>query len=108
MKTQFVRGIKLSGLLALVHYTCVWASLLAWFVLFGHMDEPRSTARQQCALISSTIHDTLLQPLGDPRHGESNFTAHLRILLNSLLWGTAAGTLLLVGSRLASRERNPP
>ena len=93
-KIQFVRGIKWSALSALAHYAFAWLTLFAWFAAYGHIDESRSTVREGIAPVLTRTHDVLTQPLAHAIRGESNVIAHLRIVLNSLLWAT--GTLLLI------------
>ena len=95
-KSPLVGGLKWSLRLALAHYFCTWLSLFAWFVIFGHIDDRRSAAREGIALVLSRTHDVLLHPLAHSIRAESNAIAHLWIVLNSLLWGTVAGTLLLI------------
>jgi hypothetical protein len=97
VKAAILRGVKWSVLLALAHYACTWLSLFAWFAVVGHIDAPRTAARDGIALFLSRTHDVLLQPLAHSIRRESNTTAHLTILLNSLLWGIVVGTLLLIG-----------
>jgi hypothetical protein len=98
-KIAVVGQVKVIALLALAHYVLTWMSLFALFSVFGHIDEPRSASREQIVLLLSRTHDVLQQPLAHPVRGESNLIAHLRVVLNSLLWGTVAGTLLLIGRR---------
>lgn len=98
-----VRGVKWSLWLALVHYACVWLSIVGWFMVFGHIDDQRTATRQGVALALNRAHDVLLEPLGRSSPEESALVAHSRMLLNSLLWGSVTGTLLL----LLSSYRRP-
>ena len=97
LKTQLVRYAKWSVCLTLAHYACTWLSLIGWFVFMGHIDQSRSAAREAIAVVMSRTHDIMLHPLAHSFRGESNGIAHLRVLLNSLLWGTVAGTVFLIG-----------
>jgi peptidoglycan/LPS O-acetylase OafA/YrhL len=92
---RIMRGVKWSLGLALAHYVCVWLSVLAFLIVMGHIDDQRTAARESVGWALYRAHEVLLQPMGCCFHGEPNWVSHVRILLNSLLWGTAAGTLLL-------------
>jgi hypothetical protein len=105
--TQLGRGVRWCMALALVHYLCTWLSLFASFIVLGDIDEPRTALREGIALAVGRTREMLLQPLAHSIQRDSNAGAHLWILLNSLLWGTVVGTLLLIGrSRLKGRVAN--
>jgi hypothetical protein len=98
LKSLLVRSAKWSALVALAHYVCTWLSLFGWIGFTGHMDESHSAARHAAAALLSGTHDVLLQPLAYSFRGESNTVVHMRLLLNSMLWGAVAGTLVLIGT----------
>lgn len=92
---SLVRWPKWAALLALVHYSCVWCLFIAPIFLLGDIDAPHSALSIRIARILESSRDVLLEPLVQFGKGEPSSVIHIRMLLNSLLWG-AAGTLLML------------
>ena len=80
--------------------------MLLPIALIGEIDEPRSVFREECAILLTRVRDFLIEPIGQLSGGLDPIAAHLRLVANSLLWGTVGVFIMLAAWRSPVEPRD--